>query len=133
MLDGFDRDNTILHQDWDARFDNRTDDVSLIETVAADEPMPVWFTADVRQRTSPDERKALGSSGMTAVFLRGGFHDLTPHNQARLLINVWPNVVLQCRTCREPTIFEIGNRVTTMKVDRVCLTRELIVPRKKKR
>lgn len=134
MLDAFDRENTILHQDWDARFEKTTDDITLIQTVAADEPKPVWCSADISQRRKrPDERLALGASGMTSVFLRGGFHSLSYHDQARLLINVWPNVILQCATCREPTIFQIGAQVNAMKVERVCPTRDLLLPPSKPR
>src|SRR5690606_10865066 len=129
MLDGFDRLNTILHQDWDARFEKTAQDPLLIRTVASDTPKPVWVSADISQyRKRPDERKALGESGMSAVYVRGGFHDLSYHDQARLLINVWPNVILQCSNCREPTVFEIGNNVRTMKVEFYCLTKELLLP-----
>lgn len=134
MLDAVDRDNTMRHQDWDARFDPTSLDLVLIEAVSTDEPKPIWVTADLNQvRRNADERIALGNSGMTAIFFRSGFHDHSPWDQARLLVTVWPSVILQCSNVKEPTIFEVGAQLNTRKVEKVCLTRELIISKPKRK
>lgn len=107
MLDAYDVENTIRHLDDDARFTPRSADVDIINAVAADEPKPVYVTADQGNRRIPEERAALRESGMSIVFFRGRFHHIAIHDQAMKLLGIWPEVVKACERCREPMAFEI--------------------------
>jgi hypothetical protein len=120
MLDAYDRNNSISHQDRDARFTPETDDVTLIRTVGGDDPKPVWVSADVSQyQRFPAERLALVESGMHAVFFRAGFHNQSFRDQAIKLLTVWDNVARQCATARAPTLFEVGSRIHSNKVEAI--------------
>lgn len=124
IASAYDRANTVVHQNWDGRFVHDTDDVTLITTVAGD-PDTIWVSADMAQRRVQAERAALAQSGLTAVFFRGGIHAMKPRDQALKVICAWDNIVLACRTCREPSVFEISNRTLADKVECVCLTKDL--------
>jgi hypothetical protein len=123
MLDAYDRDNTILHLDDDNRFSPDTSDIDWIQTTASDTPKPVLITADQRLRRDPVERHALAHSGLTIVFLRAGFHNLTFHDQAVKLLTIWPKIVEIATRVTEPTAFEITP--AARKVDRLCRTKDL--------
>lgn len=123
MLNAYDRDNTIAHLDDDSRFSPGTADIIWIEAIASDDPKPVLMTADQRLRRDPVERRALAGSGLTVVFLRAGFHNLTFHDQAVKLLTIWPKIVEVVSHVREPTAFEITP--AARKVDRLCRTDQL--------
>jgi hypothetical protein len=123
MLDAYDRHNTIAHLDDDRRFCPTTSDIDLIRTIASDDPQPVFLSADKRMRRDPVERHALAHSGLTIVFLRAGYHDLTFHDQAVKLLTVWPKIVEVVNRVTEPTAFEITP--AARKVDRLRKTSEL--------
>lgn len=107
MLGAYERDHQIIHQDDDARFTTETTDVELI-TAIADDPKPVFITADISQRREPLERKALRDSGLTIFFIRRGFHQLPFHQQAVKLLNLWREIVRLAERAKEPTAFEIS-------------------------
>ena len=123
MLDAYDRDNTISHLDDDRRFSPDTPDVELIQTIASGDPRPVFITADQRMRRNPVERHALAHSGLTIVFLRAGFHQLTFHDQAVKLLTIWPKIAEAVERVSEPMAFEVTP--AARKVDRLRETRKL--------
>lgn len=123
MLNAYDRDNTIAHLDDDNRFSANTPDVEWIKAIASDHPKPVLITADQRMRRDPVERHALAHSGLTIVFLRAGFHNLTFHDQAVKLLTIWPKIVEVAGRVAEPTAFEITP--AARKVDRLRKTSQL--------
>jgi hypothetical protein len=126
MLRAFDRDNNIDHEDWDKRFSHDAEDTDLIGVVAGDTPKPVWVSADLSQRKNPAERLALARSGMSLVFFRAGFNSaFSFHQQAIKIVTVWPSVVQQCQTTRQPSVFEVSSKLHSEKVEYKCLTTEL--------
>jgi hypothetical protein len=123
MLAAYDDGNTIVHQDADNRFTPNTADVELIRALSGDMPPPVFLTADVSQRRDPVERKALADSGLTVVFFRRGWHQLSFHMQAVKLLTLWPDVVRLTTRARVPTAFEIS--AAARKVDDLGPTAKL--------
>jgi hypothetical protein len=123
MLDAFDPDNTVGHQDDDARFPPETPDERLISALAQDSSTPVLVTSDRAMRRNPVERLALAGSGLTVVFLRSGWHRLRFHDQAVKLLRLWPEIVHAVARVREPTVFEISP--AARKVQRIGPTRGL--------
>lgn len=123
MIDAYDAANSVIHQDDDIRFTPTTDDISLIELLSADDPLPIWVTGDLGQKRRPLEREALRQSELTVIFLRAGWFQLPFHTQAVKLLTLWPKMVLEASRAREPTAFEISP--TSMKVDRLRPTRNL--------
>jgi hypothetical protein len=81
----------VVHQLDDGRFEPSSEDTYIINTLAAEDPKPIWITHDLSQRRNPEERAALQDSGMTIFFWRR--NRLTPHHQALKMIAVWPAVV----------------------------------------
>ena len=127
MLNHFDRDNNIVHQDDDGRFAPDEEDVTIITTLASEDPRPVWVTADLAQLRSPIERAALRDSGMTIFFRKR--NNFTPHMQALKMLAIWPTVVEYAHTARVPTAFvipggKIGAKLNT-KIDRLGNTSDL--------
>lgn len=117
MLDAYDGRNPVRHLDDDRRFNPRSTDVQIITTVASDDPRPVYVTADLENRTVPEERAALRDSGMSVIFLRRRFHHLDFHVQAVKLLTLWPQILKECSRCVEPTAFEItpaANKLTRL-------------------
>jgi hypothetical protein len=125
MLDAFDADNTVVHQDEDGRFSSQSTDVELISLLAADRPRPVFVTGDVNQRRNPIERNALSESGLTIVFLRKGWHQQQFHVQAVKLLQIWPEIVKVVSRVKEPFAFEIS--AAARKVDSLLPTAKLSV------
>lgn len=123
MIDVFEVEHAVTHQDDDARFPADTPDVDLIQGLAGDDPKPVLVTADINIRRRPVERQALAASGLTVVFLKARFHDLSFHQQAVKLLGVWPELVRQTTRVREPTAFEIT--AAAKKVTRLGPTQRL--------
>jgi len=124
MLNQFDVNHTIRHLDDDGRFDQRTQDVELVETLASENPKPVFLTADTKMRKkNPEERRALAQSGLTVVFFRKRWHDLSFNDQAWKLLRIWPRVVKETEICRRPTTFEITPRAN--KVQWIGFTEDL--------
>lgn len=121
MLSNFEREHNVVHQDDDGRFAPDCEDVEIIRTLAAENPKPVWITADLTQKKNPAERAALRESRMTVFFAKR--HRLTPHTQSLKWLAVWPTVVDFALTAKVPTAFMIpfgrlGGRLNT-KIDRL--------------
>lgn len=117
MLDAYDAQNTIRHQDDDSRFDKDTSDVVLLKTLGAEDPKPVFITADLNLfKRDPDERRALGESSLTVVFLRKRFHSLPFHTQAVKLLKIWPSIVSETSRARQATAFEITPAATKVQL-----------------
>ena len=131
MLDTYDAKNSITHQDDDTRFAQIAADVDIVREIASDTPKPVLVTADEAMQTNTPERAALSASGLTIVFLKGGWHQLDFHVQAVKLLRIWPEIVKQVSRCREPTAFQISP--LARKVDRLCRTADLSGRSKSKR
>lgn len=108
----------IKHQDEDSRFNSTSTDVFIFMTLASENPKPILITADLYKKHG--ERAALKDSGLTVVFFRSGFHNQSCHIQAVKTLNIWPTIVQETTTCREPTIFEISPNAA--KVQRKCRT-----------
>jgi predicted nuclease of predicted toxin-antitoxin system len=124
MLDAYDTENQVVHQDEDGRFTNMDEDIKIIATLADENPPPVLITADVNMYTRrPDERLALRNSNLTCVFIKKGFNNLPIHDQAVKMLKLWPQIVEQTSRCKEPTAFEISPSAT--KLQRYRLTRDL--------
>ena len=123
MLDAYDRENEIQHLDDDSNFAPTTPDIEWIRKIASYEPKPILITADQRMRRNPVERRALSESGLTIVFLRSGFHQLTFHDQAVKLLTLWPKIIDVTGRVLEPTAFEITP--AARKVDKLGKTRDL--------
>lgn len=117
MINGFDTDNTIIHQDEDQRFVRDTPDIQLIDTLSRERPSPVLLTADLNMKTKyAVERKALAGSGLSVVFFRKTFHNLSVHMQAQKILAVWPAIVIATTDAQAPTAFEVtakGRLLTT--------------------
>ena len=124
MMGHFERAYSVVHLDDDNRFKPTDTDIKIVTTLAQDDPPPIWITADVNQRRNPVERAALGSSGMTIVFFKAGFHKVSFHRQAIGVLNIWPELVKQTIRCKQPSVFEITP--ACRKVDFVCLTADLL-------
>jgi hypothetical protein len=108
MIAHFERVHTVVHQDDDGRFSPTDLDVDIITTIAADDPKPVWITADLAQRKHPIERAALGGSGMTMFFFKRFIgQNQSPHFQSLKVLGVWPSIVKQAARVKVPTAFEI--------------------------
>jgi hypothetical protein len=127
IINAFEQDHNVTHQDWDGRFTDDSEDVHIINTLAAEREKPVWITADLRQRSNAAERAALRSSGMTVFFLKRSA--VLPHHQALKMLAVWPTLVESAQNARVPTAFEIpigriGAKFNT-KITRLCNTSEL--------
>jgi len=116
MMAHFDRENTIQHLDDDVRFEQDSDDVFIIETIANDNPKPIWITADIAQKRILVERAALAESGMNVGFFKRFQKGMTFHDQALRILTVWPSIVELCSRVRVPTAFEISSG-STRKVD----------------
>lgn len=128
MLGHFERDHNVVHQDDDGQFSPDSEDVHIINTLAARSPSPVWITADLSQKRVPSERAALRNSGMTIFFCKRASR-LTPHIQTLKMIAVWPALVKAAETAKVPTAFEvpfgkIGAKLNE-KIERICNTAEL--------
>ena len=124
MLDAFDLENVVRHQDQDSRFVDVSEDTLIVATVAKDDPPPIFMTCDVNMYTrNPVERKALKESGLTCVFIKKNFNNLSFHQQAMKLLSLWPAIVRETSLCRFPTAFEITPAAT--KLQYCCLTHEL--------
>jgi hypothetical protein len=123
MLHAYDGVHTIIHLDDDNRFERDSEDTFIINTVGADTPKPVYFTADLNNRKKPNERAALRDSEMTVVFFKDRFNNIDFHIQAVKLLTLWPIIIRDCERCPEPTAFEISPAAN--KPNRFCLTREL--------
>jgi hypothetical protein len=108
MLEAYDGENKIVHQDDDGRFAPDSPDADIIDGLSNDDPRPVLITADEAIKRRPHERMALAASGLTVVFLRPGFSNLARHAQAVKLLTVWPEIVTAVSRCKVPTAFEIG-------------------------
>jgi len=114
----------VANQRDDERFTDDEEDATIIETLATDDPKPVFITADVNMYTRrPNERKALASSGLTCVFIRKHFTELEIHVQALKILKVWPDVIEATSRCSQPTAFEI---TTNAKVKKLCPTKDLM-------
>jgi hypothetical protein len=107
MIAAYDGTHSINHLDDDSRFNKNSEDVFIIQTVSADDPKPVYLTADLNNRKVPAERAALRDSGMSIIFFKDRFHHIEFHQQAVKLLTIWPLIVQDCQRCREPTVFEI--------------------------
>lgn len=105
MLAAFDRDNNIVHQDDDSRFEPTSTDTHIISTLAEECPKPVWITSDISQRKVPEERRALRNSAMTIFFFRK--NNGAPHFQALKALAIWPTLVKYAATAKEPTAFQV--------------------------
>lgn len=126
MIGNFERMHNVVHQDDENKFTADSEDVEIINTLAAEDPKPVWITADISQRRNPSERAALRESGMTIFFCKR--HSGTPHFQALKLLAVWPGIVEHAASVKVPTAFEIPfGRIGKIvaKIDRLGPTREL--------
>lgn len=105
MLSHYDRQNNVVHQDDDIRFEWDSPDHEIILTLGGENPRPVWITADHGQRRDPIERAALRDSGMTIFFSKKNNGD--PHFQSLKWLAVWPAVVSYAQTSKLPTAYEI--------------------------
>lgn len=123
MLDAYDAENHIYHQDDDRRFDDKIKDTDLIRTLAKDVRKPVFLTADTSMSRMHAERRALAESHLTVVFFRRTFHNLDFHTQAVKLLKIWPEIVHETSRCRHPTAFEITPAAT--KVQQLRATKDL--------
>lgn len=127
IIAAYDRANTIVHQDRDARFDPRTTDEDLIMAVGQESPKPVWVSADIAQKKKNGvERLALVNSGMTLVFFRGGFNSTPFHQQAVKILTVWPNIVQLTQYAKGPTLFEVSNGMSSNKVEDLGLVKDCL-------
>jgi len=131
VLDAYDVQNTIIHQDDDNRFDQTTQDVVLIETIASDQPSPAFVTADQAMLRRSVERMASANSKLTIIFLRPSWNDLSFHLRTVKLMSLWPSIVQRVERCREPTAFESTS--SARKLEQLCLTRDLLPKAKRKR
>ena len=123
MLAAFDPEHEIVHEDDDPRFDPRSEDVFIIETLAGENPKPMFLTGDLNMRSKvPHERKALKESGLKIVFFRKTFHNVSMEDQAVKLIKAWPAIKNATCRCASPTVFEV---TVNGKIIRYCLTRAL--------
>ena len=60
ILQAYDIENEITHQDDDARFTCTDEDADIIQTLSQDTPKPVFLTADLNMGyRNPNERQAL--------------------------------------------------------------------------
>lgn len=125
IADAYDRNNTIRHHDDDNRFENTTDDITLISTISNDKPKPVFLTADTSQLRRPSERAALRDSAMSIVFFKSRFNSMPFRDQCLKILYSWDSIMLECGTCKRPTAFEITSRVKSEKVARLRFTSEL--------
>lgn len=124
MLDIFDVENQVVHQDDDARFIHTDEDVHIVEMLGQEDPTPVLVTADVNMYTRrPNEQQALRDSGLTCVFIKKGFTQLPFHDQALKLLKLWPEIVKETSRCRRPTAFEVTP--AAVKLKRRALTKDL--------
>lgn len=127
MLANFDRENNIVHQDDDNRFQRDTDDVTIVSALSSENPKPVWITADIAQKKNVLERAALRESGMSIFFFKN--NNGAPHFQALKALAIWPTLVEYAGRAKAPTAFEvpagrIGGNLNT-KIDRLGPTAEL--------
>lgn len=123
MLDAYDLDNTVRHQDDDTRFAASSTDIDIIEVLSQEKPRPILITADFSMSRKPNERAALARSGLTVVFLRKRFHSLPRHDQAVKLLSIWPTIVGETSHCRQPTAFDVTP--AARKLNRLCFTADL--------
>ncbi len=127
ILSHLDRKNNIVHQDEDGRFAEDEEDVNIIDALAAEDPKPVWITADLGQMRKPIERAALRDSQMTLFFRKR--NNFTPHMQAMKMMAIWSTVVDLAQNVRAPTAFvipggSIGAKLNS-KIDRLGNTADL--------
>jgi hypothetical protein len=126
MIGHFDRENLVVHQDDDNRFDADSEDVHIIRVLSGEPHKPCWITADLSQKRDPAERAALRDSGMTIFFFKK--NNGTPHFQALKVLSVWPKITELAATARVPTAFEVPfGKIGKLneKIDRICPTAEL--------
>lgn len=132
MLNAWDRDNTITHQEDDRRFVQGDPDTKIIRLAASDTPKPVFITADEANKKHPEERRALAEAEMTVVFLKSGYHDIDFHTRSWKFLALWPELVRTVSRVKAPTAFEIT--AAMKKLDRICLTADLAqTPTRRKR
>lgn len=118
MINHFDRQNLVVHQDEDRRFVNNADDILLINTVKQDDDHVIWVTSDISQRTNARERQALKDSGMSLVFFKRFHKNANAHYQAMKVLAVWPRLCQLCDTNRVKMAYEVpAGSFTSQKVD----------------
>jgi len=124
ILDIFDAEHQVIHQDDDRRFASTDQDTYIIETLSQENPKPVFVSADVNIYTRrANERQALRGSGLTCVFLKKGFSNLPFREQTLKLVRLWSEIAKQTSRCRQPTTFEVTP--AAVKLNRYALTRDL--------
>ena len=117
MAAEYDPDVDVRHLDDDSRFRRDSPDVEIIQALQSESPPPVFVTADLNiKRKHPHERKALAESGLTVVFLRKTFHNLSYHLQVLKFFKVWPEILKETSRCRIPTIFEVTPKGKLIKI-----------------
>ena len=98
----------VRHLDDDSRFRIDSSDVEIIQALQNESPSPVFVTGDLNiKRKHPHERKALGESGLTAIFFRKTFHNMQFEDQVVKFFKVWPRILEEIAICEAPTIFEV--------------------------
>lgn len=128
MLNHYDRENNIIHQDDDGRFEPDSEDVHIIKTLSSETEKPHWMTADISQLKNPAERAALRDSGMTIFFCKK-MAAVSRHHQSVKMLVIWPQILERAATVKLPTAFEvpfgkIGGRLN-QKITRLAHTAEL--------
>lgn len=108
MIAAYDDEHEICHHNDDPRFDEKSKDTYIIETLSQDCPLPVFLTCDINiYRKYPDERAALRESGLTTFWFRKTFHNISRYEQAKKLLHAWPSIKECAESCKYPTAFEV--------------------------
>jgi hypothetical protein len=103
-------EDTIVHLRYDERFTAASLDHDIYNTLAHDNPPPVFVTSDRAQKTRGSvERQALRDSGLTVIFFAKDYAHLDIHSQALVAIKAWPEIRRSVARCAHPTIFDVSS------------------------
>lgn len=119
MLDQYDAENVIVHQDDDGRFKKTDPDEHWMRRLAEDNVPWVVVTADLRIIKDKAQRQVFREVNLPWVTYARGWNNISFHERAWKTLRVWPEVVGAVQRARQPTLFEIpvvATKITVVKV-----------------
>ena len=104
-----DRDNNILHHDWDQRFNKRTTDIEWLTALAKDEPRWIVLSGDSSILRNKTEQLALRESKLTFFCLSKVWTHMQIWEFSWRFIKIWPDIVeTASRASSRPQIHEVA-------------------------
>ena len=83
-------------------------DITLLETLASQRPLPVFVGSDVNITRRGDERKALRESQVNYILFDSNLFDMKFPEQAWRLIKLWPDIIARVNEKDQPTVMLVN-------------------------